>query len=339
MHKLVACAVAVLAAASSALAAPVPLTKVGSLPVSWGREVAATRGTVYLTQGNGWNGIDVVDVTVPAAPRIVTTIPGGAADLAVVGRTLYAGSWPELVTYDITNPQSPVSIGSVTIVGAKRFAAAPGFLYVAASYPNSLRVVSVADPTAPVQIGAVALPFEPQRVAVSGAYAYVADGMGGLHVIDVADPASPRDVAALAVGNAVGVAASGSYAYVTEHGFTCEEEYCGPIPGNLHAIDVSVPECPREIAVLARPQAPDAIVIDGRQVYITEASVVVETPGVLLTVVDVTNPAAPVDVAYYPTPQASEVAVANGYVYAPAWFEMSVLRAWSGTTPIVCPVP
>jgi hypothetical protein len=59
---------------------------------------------------------------------------------------------------------------------------------------------------------------------------------------------------------------------------------------------------------------------------------------VLLTVVDVTNPAAPVDVAYYPTSMGFEVAVANGYVYAPMWWNMGVLRAWSGTPPI-CPVP
>lgn len=55
-------------------------------------------------------GIHIIDNTNPASPKNIAfiNIPGNA-DLAAKGNTLYADSWGDLVTFDISNPQQVVA--------------------------------------------------------------------------------------------------------------------------------------------------------------------------------------------------------------------------------------
>ena len=63
---------------------------------------------IFLNESN--EGIHIIDNSQPAAPKNLAFIPiPGNVDLAVTGNTLYADSYSDLVTFDISNPQSVVA--------------------------------------------------------------------------------------------------------------------------------------------------------------------------------------------------------------------------------------
>lgn len=63
---------------------------------------------IFLNEQN--EGIHIIDNAQPAAPKRISFIPiPGNVDLAVNGNTLYADSYSDLVTFDISNPQAVVA--------------------------------------------------------------------------------------------------------------------------------------------------------------------------------------------------------------------------------------
>jgi hypothetical protein len=358
MTKLAA--LAAFALAVPATASPQALTKVGAYRMTnMAANVAAAGGYVYLPQSNG---LQVLDASNPAAPALLTTLPGYFGDVAVAGRTLYAQQYVDgqtgVTLLDVSTPAAPAVLGFVAVPGVKALALGPGLVYALcdgtgqnAEYtPPGVRVVSVAVPSAPVVLSYLPLPaveYGAYRIAASGSRVYVAHGQGGVRIIDVSEPASPREVGTLALGWVHGVAVAGSYLYVTEHGYYCEsaEDYCGPVSGNLHIVDVARPECPRVVKTFGRPQAPEHVTVADGVAYMTEASIWMQTGRVKLTAVDVSNASAPVDVGYYQLQDAGrETAVMNGHALAFARgagtyvFDLVVLQAPVAPPP-VCPVP
>jgi len=58
---------------------------------------------IFLNESDA--GIHIIDNTQPSAPKNIAFIPiAGNLDLAVTGNTLYADSYSDLVTFDISNP-------------------------------------------------------------------------------------------------------------------------------------------------------------------------------------------------------------------------------------------
>ncbi len=124
---------------------------------------------------------------------------------------------------------------------------------------------------------------EPQDVFVTGSYAYVADGAGGdgsegLWVIDVSDKANPAMTGFAATTNAVGVAASGNYAYVADR------------DSGLRVMDVQN----KSIPFIAGTVGGLGTVTDVG-LYDTNAYAVADTPGSGATayglhVIDISNP-------------------------------------------------
>lgn len=64
----------------------------------------------YIFLNEQQQGIHVIDNSDPTSPKNIAfiNIPGNV-DLAVKGNTLYADSWSDLVTFDISNPQDVVT--------------------------------------------------------------------------------------------------------------------------------------------------------------------------------------------------------------------------------------
>jgi hypothetical protein len=63
---------------------------------------------IFLNESNV--GIHIIDNSQPSAPRNIAFIPiPGNLDLAVTGNTLYADSYSDLVTFDISNPLAVVA--------------------------------------------------------------------------------------------------------------------------------------------------------------------------------------------------------------------------------------
>ncbi len=85
----------------------------------------------------------------------------------------------------MSDPGSPVILGSVdTPHGALSVAVSGTVAYVADNL-SGLQVIDVSDPGSPVILGSVDTLDQAIGVAVSGAVAYVGDAYSGLQVIDV----------------------------------------------------------------------------------------------------------------------------------------------------------
>ncbi|WP_162915650.1 LVIVD repeat-containing protein [Paraflavitalea soli] len=93
----------------------------------------------YIFLNEQQKGIHIIDNSDPASPKNIAfvNIPGNV-DLAVKGNTLYADSWSDLVTFDISNPQEVVAKNFLNNVFPHR-----AIYYSSAGNinPDSIRVV------------------------------------------------------------------------------------------------------------------------------------------------------------------------------------------------------
>ncbi len=109
-------------------------------------------GRCYVATGPG--GLAVVDVSEPAAPRVVFTVPA--------------------LSY------------------ARGVALSGGRVYLAESEAG-VRVFDVSDPSAaPVPLGAITTERAANRIAVKGDVVMVAEDSAGVRLLDVSDPKNPR---------------------------------------------------------------------------------------------------------------------------------------------------
>lgn len=175
---------------------------------------------VYVACGEA--GVQVVDISDPAAPVLVGTAdtPGAASDVAVNGDTLStADARGGLQVIDATSPAGPTVVGGSAAATGSVGAFAKGDLTFLAEGADGLRIVSLADPAAPVTVGSCDTPGDARDVVVIGTLAYVADGAGGVQIVDVADPALPAIAGAVPVsGEADALAVFGGRAYVATGG-------------------------------------------------------------------------------------------------------------------------
>ncbi len=248
----------------------------------------------------------IVEHTYAEGPTIVGSVdtPGTAYGVYVTDSYAYvADDDGGLQVIDVTNPESPVIVGSV---GMQYSGRARG-VHVSGSYAYvvndlddfqnpalSLEVIDISNPESPVSTGYAGTQGSPRDLHVSGSYAYVvwestlATGSPGLHgglkVFDISDPETPAIASSTSTGRgAAGVYVSGGYAYVVDGGYT-----------GLQVIDVSNPESPVSAGSVDAPYATKVHVSVG-SAYVAGADD--------LQVIDVTNPESPVIVGSVERPQ------------------------------------
>src|SRR5439155_16337891 len=136
--------------------------------------------TAYLA--DGWGGLRIIDVSDPAAPRMLGTSPttAWAMDVAIAG----------------------------------------GKAYLAAG-AQGLRILSVGNPQKPILLGAIAMKTgHAAHVLVRNGVAYVSDIFKGLRVVNVNSPARPRAVGVyVPLGIAQDLSLRGRYAFVAAKSF------------------------------------------------------------------------------------------------------------------------
>jgi len=168
-------------------------------------------------------------VTLPSFPASALVIAGDLplydasdprtdqlGDIEIVDGLAYVitrfpyGDAPSLRILDLSDPTSPVEIGSFRApdapFGANDVEVVGGRAYITDyGRGGSLRIIDVSDPTAPVEIGAFQAEFDPVGVEVVGSFAYVLDYFWSeiapnwlvFRVIDVSNPAAPIQVSEL----------------------------------------------------------------------------------------------------------------------------------------------
>lgn len=141
---------------------------------------------------SGSGGVNVIDVTDPGDPSLVTTYPGYAEHLTASGNTLaFTGSSLSCTFLDISVPATPVLVSLYSL---------PNFtsdIYADGNYAytgnNGFRVFDISDKTHPVQIGYN--PTDGSIVRTAGNKAvYIRESMSAnnpVMVMDIADPSNP----------------------------------------------------------------------------------------------------------------------------------------------------
>jgi hypothetical protein len=204
------------------------------------------------------------------------TVPNGALggvttglnpySVYVQGRYAYVANYTSstLGIYDVSNPASPVSVGSVA-TGSYSYPISVyvqgRYAYVANSGSGTLGIYDVSNPASPVSVGSVATGSSLDSVYVQGRYAYVAEyGYDTLGIYDVSNPASPVSVGSvLTGGNPQSVYVQGRYAYVAESGSS-----------TLGIYDVSNPANPVNVgSIPTGGSSPYSVYVQGRYAYVT----------------------------------------------------------------------
>ena len=140
-------------------------------------------------------------------------------DIVTNGRYMYIAEFnlSKLGIYDVSNPASPVLIGTALTLGGKPqgIAVSGKYVYAAEYNANKMQVIDVSNPNAPSIVGTVTTTNTANAVDVSGHYAYVATN-SGVDVIDVSNPTAPVKITGISLSlNAFSVFVAGRYVYAT----------------------------------------------------------------------------------------------------------------------------
>jgi hypothetical protein len=180
-------------------AAPTPLARLAMPGLVQDIALFSAGGRQYAAVANYDAGLQIVDVTTPAAPALRGYYNTGdyASGVAVLGTKAYVANGNSgLMILDISNPIQPFRIGSLAIGNSDRLlvqtSGVNGFAYV--STGGALAVVDVSNPTTPVLRGttaAITQSWETHSLAFLSSRVFLADGYGYLQAVDVSNPRAP----------------------------------------------------------------------------------------------------------------------------------------------------
>lgn len=195
------------------------------------------------------DGLRIVDIASPAAPRIVGTVatPTEAAALALADGYAYLGSSTALFVVDVHTPSRPEFVASLATPAT---AVAMGDRKLYAIGGAQFQVIDIAVPSAP-QLLSVISNRGAQAVDVLGNLAFLASpevnivpsptSKGGLYVVDVSSPRTPQVLTNVynGAGENADIAADGTLAVMAAADF------------GLRILDVRNPLVPASLGAMA----------------------------------------------------------------------------------------
>ena len=183
---------------------------VGGLDLPPGHFHLAVSGSVAsIATGSS---LRVLDISDPAKPAQINAVQLPAIDTAIDGNTLVVLSdhtdqngdrYSTLSTFDLTDPQDPIPLGSLDHCNSAALAVSGGRAYVEGSC--GLHVIDIADPTVPARVASTSGGLIYDSLVVTGQFIYLPvfvdphpDSMRDYfwtkpetHCFDVADPSDP----------------------------------------------------------------------------------------------------------------------------------------------------
>lgn len=189
------------------------------------QDVMVSGARAYVADGDF--GLQIIDVTNPAAPNILGAVdtPGTARGVDVSGNlVIVADDFPDSAVriVDVTSPATPQVVGSVDIpLEAKDVVIRNTLAYVAA-FGGGFYVVDFSIPTNPQIVGSDPANFRPQDIELSGPFALAADVAfpNAVPIVDVSDSTSPLfranvDFSSLGGYAGTGIAVTPQFVYMT----------------------------------------------------------------------------------------------------------------------------
>jgi hypothetical protein len=148
-----------------------------------------------LAHVTGGFGLKTVDVTNPAAPVVISTLPIPNAFVRMFARNattgVLAGSTSGIIVIDVTNPTQPRITATLDTARANGVRVVGTTAYVADSN-GGLLTVDISDPAAPTILDATDTNASgmPSDVSLHGSLAFLGDDFfqNALPIVDVADP-------------------------------------------------------------------------------------------------------------------------------------------------------
>ena len=143
-----------------------------------------------------YTGIQVLDVTNPASPTLVTTLPlvNGMENVGRLGSTLVAGGGDGVTLYDLTVPSAPTLVTtwlpSPTEAFYVEWVTISGSMAYVCDSVLGLFILDLSVPASPVLMGSRAPRGYPFHLALSGTMGLLAEGFAGLTLLDVSNPSS-----------------------------------------------------------------------------------------------------------------------------------------------------
>ncbi|MGD2091652.1 MAG: hypothetical protein PVH61_36095 [Candidatus Aminicenantes bacterium] len=268
----------------------------------------------------------VLDITKPAAPKEIGSCSSGSSehfigDIKVIGNYAYlASGCCGLQVVDISNPESPIRVGSFLYpaYGSALGVHLDGINAYVAYASSGLQVVNISKPNSPTRIGFYDVsPGTVSGLDSRGNYVYLATSDDGLKVIDLSDPSSPqlKGINDGTKKTITRVHISGSCAYViSKH-------------KDLQILDISDPSSPEVLGNYEVSSANDVYVV-GNYAYVAEG-------GEDLLVIDISDPSAPGLVGAYDYSFYGVTLYINGnYVYLGGYGGLLVLDRSNPAPPV-----
>lgn len=210
--------------------------------------------------------------------------------VAVSGHIACIAAADYIAVEDISDPASPVKLGSIVIGEMPTAMALSGnILCVSPVGFSQLQVIDISDPTHPAKIGACPACSYVNHIAISGNRAYLQDDYYGLTIVDISDPTHPTQIGSYSdYAYTNGFAVSGNYVYFTK--------YSPPDNWDLVALDVSNPAAPSVASTYPGQYAFHAAVA-GNRLYLAGYNMLG------LQEFDISDPAHPAYVGDYDLPE------------------------------------
>ena len=241
-------------------------------------------------------GVDVVDVSSPAAPVLTGAfdlgrnyLPRGievsATGHAYISQTGEGYGSGRLTVIDVaTDPEHPFEVGRYVRadVGFEGLALAGNYAYLFQRWPCRLVALNISNPAAPVFIGEGEANCQYGDMVSSGSLVGISHEGSGLSLYNVTDPSHPfrqanYDTPDTLAGYANGISARGDYVYLA-----CNTD-------GLRTMDVSEPGNPREAGISSSYRLERGLAVSGKYAYGLDAQ--------RLSIFDISSPRNPSRVA------------------------------------------
>jgi hypothetical protein len=148
-------------------------------------------------------------------PDYLTTVPFDSPKcITIEGSLAYVGDLNTLRIIDLSDPQVPAQISSITLSDRIEDIFIQGEYAFCAVYNAGLEIVKVASPQTPQVVGRLATGGQAYGATVSTNIAYVCATSGGLVVADVTDKAHPKEIYRFADVAAFEAVIEGSYLFI-----------------------------------------------------------------------------------------------------------------------------
>jgi len=269
------------------------------------QDIAVTGDYLYASLGEA--GLSLVDISNPAAPRLIDTWEDWHSNtLLIENQELYIAYNENLTILDISDADDPGHVGSYIHDHRIRDIAISGdYLFLAARI-DGFQVIDISDPSSPNQVQSVDERIaRVERIVVDGQYAYTIGSLmegGSFRIYDINNPADPEFSGQAFIIAAYdedldlnSLAISGNHAFIP---FTSNYPF-EPIAYGVFIIDISDHADPEYVTAYDLDNECVEIVILDRLAYLANDNT--------FHVINLNNPVSPRESGFFPEMQTGRI--------------------------------